>query len=610
MAYTSADRLEAIQRDEGSEMQNAIAFADNDVVVVAWSFDKPLPTCLGFAVYRIDKKGKETPLPSMAVFPGFKPKKGQTTEDFPIQKLYWKDPYARLVAEETGSRKFRYKIVPLEGKPGALTPMSISYAISNEVELTPHLSDCLSAYFNRGIISTQHVSAAFGGNAPSKGKLLERVTDPADQLRADLAGDMIGALTDFIAEAKSKKAELFCALYELSDQELIGALAGLKSRLHIILSNPSPNDEQSASGITDGNAASRAALKAAGAEVVDRLLPNGRIGHNKFAVLVKQGKPAAVLFGSTNWTSTGLCTQTNNTIIWRDETLAKRYLEYWKKLAKDTADADGVAKDLQGEPLRSWDAISKTHKLGTGTTTSWFSPNTPGLRSTSNKTNEKRPPDMDDVANLMANAKDAILFLAFNPGRPSIVEWAAEAQKLNKALFVRGCVTARTTAEGFVYDLKGTSPPAHQKGDPPGPQDPRVIAAAALSTVVPAGWKKEILNAGFAVTHDKIVVIDPFSDNCVVVTGSHNLGYKASFNNDENLVIVKGNRALAGAYTTHVLDIYDHFSWRWLVGRSKGNFDATLKTKPDEWQSRYYNADGSIKNAQVRFWLSALPSGS
>ncbi len=590
-------------------MQNAVAFSDNDVVVVAWSFGKPLPTCMGFAVYRIDAKGKETPLPSMAVFPGFTRKPGQTTKDFPVQKLYWKDPYARLVADETGSRKFRYKIVPLEGKPGALTEMSIGYVVSNEVEVTPHLSDGLSVYFNRGIISTQHVSTAIGGNAPSKGKLLERVADPADQLRADLAGDMIGALTDFVAEAESKKGELYCALYELGDPELVGALVGLKSRLHVVLSNPSPNDEQSASGITDGNVVSREALKAAGAEVVDRLLPKGRIGHNKFAVLVKQGKPEAVLFGSTNWTSTGLCTQTNNTIIWRDSALAKRYLDYWKKLVKDTADASGTPKDLQGEPLRSWDATSKTYKLGTGTTTSWFSPNTPGLRSMSNKAKEKRPPDMDDVANLMANAKEAILFLAFNPGRPSIVEWAADAQKSNKELFVRGCVTARTAAEGFVYDLKGTSPPAHQKGDPPGAQDPRVIAAAALSSVVPAGWKKEILNAGFAVTHDKIVVIDPFSDNCAVVTGSHNLGYKASFNNDENLVIVKGYRALAEAYTTHILDIYDHFSWRWLVGRSDGKIDATLKTKPDEWQSRYYTANGSIKNAQVRFWLSALPSG-
>lgn len=68
--------------------------------------------------------------------------------------------------------------------------------------------------------------------------------------------------------------------------------------------------------------------------------------------------------------------------------------------------------------------------------------------------------------------------------------------------------------------------------------------------------------AGFAGSHHGI---DPFSENCVVVTGSHNLGQRASFNNDENLVIIKGQRALAAAYATHVLDVYAHFSWRRIV---------------------------------------------
>ena len=588
-------------------MQNAIAFADNDIVVVAWSYGHSLATCMGFAVYRIDEAGKETALPSMAVFPGSKRKPGQTTAEFPVQKFYWKDPYARLVADKTGSRKFRYKVVPLEGKVGALKPMAIGFATSNTVEVTPKLTASLAPNFNRGIISTQHVSTALGGDKPAKGKLLERVADETDSLRADLAGDMIAALTGFVGEAQVG-GELYCALYELGDTQLIDALAGLKAHLHVVLSNPKASDEQSASGVTDGNDTSRQTLKDAGAEVIDRMLPNNQIGHNKFAVLVKKGKPVAVLFGSTNWTATGLCTQTNNTIIWRDTDLAKRYLDYWQQLAKDTKAADGNPKALQGGDLRAWDAKSKTLKPDGDTgVTSWFSPNTPTTRK-SNTANEKRPPDMDELATLMLGAKQAILFLAFYPGSPSLANWAAQAQKANKSLFVRGCVTNPSAAEGFVYELKGTTPPKKQKGDPPGPQDPRVIATQALDKVVPEGWKKEILNAGFAVTHDKIVVIDPFSENCVVVTGSHNLGHKASFNNDENLVIVKGQRALTEAYATHVLDIYDHFSWRWMVQQNKVTADASLKVKPDDWQSRYYNDDGTIKAAQLRFWLSALPS--
>ena len=40
-----------------------------------------------------------------------------------------------------------------------------------------------------------------------------------------------------------------------------------------------------------------------GVNVIDRFMPSGHIGHNKFEVLDEDG-PQAVLFGSTNWTDT------------------------------------------------------------------------------------------------------------------------------------------------------------------------------------------------------------------------------------------------------------------------------------------------------------------
>ena len=47
-----------------------------------------------------------------------------------------------------------------------------------------------------------------------------------------------------------------------------------------------------------------------------------------------------------------------------------------------------------------------------------------------------------------------------------------------------------------------------------------------------------------------------------MITCSHNLGYRASYCNDDNLLIVRGNRALAIAYAVHVLDLYDHYVFR------------------------------------------------
>ena len=596
-------------------MQNVIAFANNDLITVAWSYGKRLDGCMGFAVYRIDENGKETPLPAVAVFPGTKLQPKDTCEKFPIQKFYWKDVYARLIAEKTGNRKFRYKVVPLEGTPGALTPMALPQVTSNQVEITSRLSGSLHAYFNRGLISTQRISRAM---KKSKTGLLEHVGNENDPLRASLSGDMVEALTDFIGRAKNG-GKLYAALYELHDEQLVTLLEKAGKKLFIVLSNAMQDEvvpKKSPAGSTatpkkqkvDGNLDARNRLTNTAAEIHNRLLPNNQIGHNKFVVYVnKAGKAKAVLFGSTNWTPTGLCTQTNNTIVLDNPAVAERYLTYWKALAADTDQASTDPKKLQGATLRTFDSTSKSIALGAdGTLTSWFSPNTPKLRSSSTK-NEKRPVDMSDVADAIAAAEHAVLFLVFYPGSPNVAQWAADAQKNDKNLFVRGCVTNPSASESFYYELHGMTPPKKVKGKKmPRKEDLRVVAAQALSaTSAPASWIKEMLNVGFAIIHDKIVVIDPFSKKSVVITGSHNLGHKASFNNDENLAIIRGNRPLAEAYASHVLDVYDHFAWRVTQSNPKMKGDGFLKTKPNDWQDKYFNADGSIRTAQIKFWMSA-----
>ena len=45
-------------------------------------------------------------------------------------------------------------------------------------------------------------------------------------------------------------------------------------------------------------------------------------------------------------------------------------------------------------------------------------------------------------------------------------------------------------------------------------------------------WEKELLGASMVNIHSKVIVLDPFGENPVVMTGSHNLGYKASQKND------------------------------------------------------------------------------
>ena len=65
---------------------------------------------------------------------------------------------------------------------------------------------------------------------------------------------------------------------------------------------------------------------------------------------------------------------------------------------------------------------------------------------------------------------------------------------------------------------------------------------------------------GFAIVHSKVIVIDPFTKP-VDATGSHNFSNSASTKNDENFVIMRGNKELALEDAVHILTVYKHYRW-------------------------------------------------
>ena len=90
-----------------------------------------------------------------------------------------------------------------------------------------------------------------------------------------------------------------------------------------------------------------------------------------------------------------------------------------------------------------------------------------------------------------------------------------------------------------------------------------------------------------------------------MITGSHNLGHKASFNNDENLVIIRGNRRSPRPTPRTCWTSTTTSRGASIQNNPKMKGDGLLKKKPDAWQDKYFNADGTIRVAQLRFWLSA-----
>ncbi|MDU6495143.1 MAG: nuclease, partial [Bradyrhizobium sp.] len=133
----------------------ALAFSNNDIAVVAWTFDRRLDGCLGFAIHRIDlADNSDTVLPALARFAGQTADKLKT-DQAPVQKFWWKD----LFAKRGGT--YKYRIVPMGGTPGqTLTPLAAVDALeSNAVTLTPERPP-FHVYFNRGITATQALTHA------------------------------------------------------------------------------------------------------------------------------------------------------------------------------------------------------------------------------------------------------------------------------------------------------------------------------------------------------------------------------------------------------------------------------------------------------------------
>ena len=237
----------------------------------------------------------------------------------------------------------------------------------------------------------------------------------------------------------------------------------------MILGNEQSVDPKTKETIEDADSDNRKNLKAAGVNVVDRILGKGDIPHNKFMVLAQNDAPVAVLTGSTNWTSTGLCTQTNNALVIESADVAKRYMDYWNALKADVDAAHGDEKKLQSKTLRDFahannaSSIAKPIDLGGGVEVEvMFSPNTPGKLTK----NPDAPNDMQRVFDLINGAKQAVLFLAFDPGNNSILDAAGKALAKNPDLFVRGALTSPQRALNFSEALHQGG--ATERGDSDG----------------------------------------------------------------------------------------------------------------------------------------------
>lgn len=622
------------------------AYANNEVAFMSWQADSKIPGCLGFEIFReyLDEADNVTEAVPLAAYVAFKGQSNpdwlpQNTSVWPVQKFSWRDLTLRKKRSEAMRRpdevRVRYRIRPVaayspglekvtprvemtKGKANTYkgAPIELGYlgppAYSNAILVTRRRAP-FETTFTNGILSGQWLVRALtngkGGAVPD-GVLKAHLVKPNDRLRTYLSGDVIEIMRSFFAREGGR---FHMALYELEDEELQKLIADNAERIDLILSNTGlgkdgDDDSEDAGKVWDSrNAPARAALvkiarkRGTKFTLQHRMFNNSiQIGHNKFTVWVDdQGVARSVLTGSTNWTWSGLTAQSNNCIRIDDDAVADSYLRAWRRLHDDELPlpddfGDPMGSNKQGEALRTENQTPDEAKLTEGEAQIWFSPN---MAPRKYPKDPDTPPDLDRLFSLMRRANHAIFFLAFYPsqqGKYSIIEEAVRLGTHDKSLNVVGAVSAEQamfnyrpsekTADG--EKTPATAPYVYVK------DNISVVRAAAVGDrriMKPFGdFYREVLKAGIAIIHDKILVIDPLDpENCVVAFGSHNLGFKASYSNDENLVIVRGHKGLAEAYAVHVLDVYDHYRFRAaeaeLRAEGKKGWDGFL-SKKDDWQ--------------------------
>jgi hypothetical protein len=203
----------------------------------------------------------------------------------------------------------------------------------------------------------------------------------------------------------------------------------------------------------------------------------------------------------------------------------------------------------------------------------------------------------------------------------------------NSNLYIRGVVNQEiqgVTEDSLPADQKAPNQVAkirkgahlNPKLDPANPVHPVALITGGVEpplrldedVQVPANikakfhnWVPELLGASQVMIHSKCVVIDPFGEHPVVITGSHNLGPKASGKNDDNMVIIEGNAALAQAYAVNIISIFQQYRYRHYVGEHTAPNAWHGLEDNDTWQQGHLTGDAE---AEMQFWLGKTPASA
>jgi len=543
------------QSKEGPVL-NVHAIGGLHVVTLAWDFsagqEAKRQGLLGFAIERAELKNgaviERYYLRGIKRFKfndeGIAAGTPMPTSEHPVQTFQWGDYTAKPATT------YQFKIIPVYGKPKLL---NIDQASATTIEIMTEAEEGKETaqgdarhdiYFNRGAAGSQAFARKFG-----KIKLDEN--KPESDPMVWLSRGLFEALTGFIKLAAQPDA----ADYKL--RAMSPCFRYLPVGLAFKEAAVAGADVDIRYEAEEYKTKNMAMIKKAGIkELCKPQKSRAGIRHNKFIVLIHKDKPVAVWTGSTNISAGGIFGHSNvGHVIW-DTGIAQRFLDFWDQLAKaNVTTASLKTENLDVEPTPERHSLPPQDRMltlycprdtkGDEQTLFWYADLVGDAHRIACAAFAF---NLDDAFKEALLKHDETLRYAVFDKRPG-KEFEDEIQRIGNAVIAPG---AKLEKGGVVNFL-----------------------AEKLT-----GFNKNYY------IHDKFIVIDPLGDDPTVVTGTANFSKPSQYANDENMLIMRGNKRVADVYFGEFMRIFDHLYSRYIVRKLKeaGTNDPDAGYLKEDWK--------------------------
>jgi phosphatidylserine/phosphatidylglycerophosphate/cardiolipin synthase-like enzyme len=561
-----------MRKKETNDGLTVKAIAGNHVVMLGMDLaENYCDGLMGFAIHRTDHTEQEAYwMEGMNIFKSCPPKdlplgERVITRRYPLQGFTWSDFSAKP------DHDYTYRVLALYAPACNLQEKAVTeVSLRTESEI----GNTHNVFFNRGAAGCQQYARRFHHQSP------QEVGEPAFRW---LSRGLHEGILNLIAQAKGSGWGLLVAAYEFTEESVLQALRDAEKRgvdLKIIYharervsSKTSPKTGKVTMTQTGLNRQAVAAMKFA-TPCIERLAKPEDISHNKFIVLLKANQPVAVLTGSTNFSTGGIFGHSNVVHVVKDEKVAAAFRDYWQRLSTDPDKYTLGPALTQEYPLPA-----DSPPVGTITI---FSP-------------RQQTDALDFYARLASGARNA-LFMSFAFGMHTKFQevYRTGTAPLRYALMEKMVVARRDKAkekaeEQKIITLRKMPENLFAIGGYLGKDSFDRWLAETLSG----------LNAHVRYVHTKYMLVDPLSDDPLVVSGSANFSDPSCNENDENMLVIRGNQRVADIYLGEFMRLYHHYAfreWASIARQQKKEPEVRYLDEKNMWWRPYFG--NTVKSRQ------------